>query len=180
LLKLIIEKVELRHDAETIDATIYWKTGFYQRVIIQRARATDNQGSNWIEEENRLLETLWLNASIIAVQEALPGRTVSAIRNHARCLGLKRQRKTNSAKIRRRWTRQEEARARELYEEGASFSEIPIKLNRTQAAVMQRVTTGKWKHPSWATGKKKPVVWKTTDQDFKGFQEAPSQILSPS
>jgi hypothetical protein len=57
---------------------------------------------------------------------------------------------------------------------GVSFWEIAIQLNRTQAAVTQRVTTGKWKRPSWAAGKKKPVVWKTADQDFKGFQEAAS------
>jgi hypothetical protein len=58
LLKLIIEKVELRHDAKTIKATVYWKTGFCQRVIIQRARATYNQvGSMWTDKENKLLES---------------------------------------------------------------------------------------------------------------------------
>jgi hypothetical protein len=180
LLKLIIDKVELRHDAETIDATIYWKTGFYQRVIIQRARATNNQGSNWTEEENRLLETLWTDASIIAVQEALPGRTVSAIGNHARRLGLKRQRKANSPKIRRRWTRQEEIQAKKLYEGGVPISEIAVKLNRTQAAIMQRSVARKWSRPSGARRKKKPVEWKTANQGFKGFQEAPSRNLSPS
>ena len=180
LLKLIIEKVELRHDAKTIEATVSWKTGFCQRVIIQRARATDNQGSVWTEEENKLLETLWREGFLKAVLEALPERTLSAIRNHARSLGLKRQRKTNSARIRHRWTRQEEAQAKRLYEKGTSFSEIAIKLNRTQAAVMQRAKTGKWNRPAWAKRKKKPVVWRITDQDFKVFQEESSHILSPS
>ena len=180
LLKLIIEKVELRHDTKTIEATVYWKTGLCQRVIIQRARVKNDQGSVWTEEENNLLETLWRNTSFKAVLEAFPERTLSAIRNHARRLGLKRQRKTNSARIRRRWARQEEAKAEELYKEGAPFSKIATKLNRTQVAIMQRATAKKWHVPSQAMRRKKPVVWKTVDQDFKGFQEEPSQILSPS
>ena len=180
LLKLIIEKVELRHDVKTIKATVYWKTGFCQGVIIQRARATFNQGSVWTDKETKLLETLWREASLKAVLEALPGRTLSAIRNHARRLDLKRQRKTNSAKIRRHWTRQEEAQAQELYNGGAPFSEIAAKLNRTHNAIMQRATSKKWHVPSQAMRKKRPVVWKTVNQDFKVFQGAPSQILSPS
>jgi len=114
------------------------------------------------------------------VLEALPDRTLSAIRNHARHLGLKRQRNKNSAEIKRRWTKQEEAQAQELYKGGTRFSEIATKLNRTQVAIMQRAIVKKWYNPSQAMRKKKPVVWKTVDQDFKGFQEEPSHILSPS
>jgi hypothetical protein len=179
LLKLIIEKVELRHDAKTIEATVYWKTGFCQRVIIQRAGATNDQTNMWAEEENKLLEKLWRDAPLKAVLEALPERTLSAIRNHARRLDLKRQRKTSSAKIRRRWTRQEEARAQELYKRGTPFSEIATMLNRTHNAIMQRAISKKWHVPSQAMRKKKPVVWKMVNQNFKVFQEAPSQILSP-
>ena len=179
LLRLIIEKVELCHDVKTIKATVYWKTGFCQRMIIQRARAAYNQGSVWTGKENQLLETLWREASLKAVLEALPDRTLSAIRNHARCLDLKRKRKTNSAGIRRRWTRQEEVQAEELNKAGVPFSEIATKLNRTHEAIMQRAISKKWCVPSQAMRKKKPVVWDTVDQDFKVFQEAPSQNLSP-
>jgi hypothetical protein len=178
LLKLIIEKVELRHDAKTIEATVCWKTGFRQRVIIQRARAIFSQSSNWTDDENRLLEKLWRNTPIAAVQEALPGRTLSAIRNHTRRLGLKRQRNTNSATLRRRWTRQEEKQARELYESGAPCSEVAIKLNRTQAAIVQRAASEKWHRPSGGKKEKKPIVWRTAVQDFKGLQEESSPILT--
>jgi hypothetical protein len=180
LLKLIIEKIELCHDAKTIKATVYWKTCFCHRLIIQRARAAYNQGIVWTGKENKLLETLWREASLKVVLEALPERTLSAIRNHARHLGLKRQRKTNSTSTRRRWTRQEEDQTEELYMRGTPFSEIATKLNRTHNAIVQRATSKKWHVPSQAMRKKKPVVWKTVDQDFKAFQEAPSQILSPS
>jgi hypothetical protein len=178
LLKLLIEKVELHHDARTIEATIYWKTGFRQQIIIQRVMATFNQGNIWTDEEDKLLETLWQNASLKTVLGAIPKRTLSAIRNHARHLGLKRQRKTNSARIRRRWTKQEETQAQSLLNIGTPFSEIASKLNRTQAAIMQRAAVMKWH--SQAARKTKPVVWRTIDQDRKGLQEEPSQILSPS
>jgi len=180
LLKLIIEKVELCHDAKTIKAAVYWKTGFCQRVIIQRARAAYNQESVWTDKENNLLETLWREASLKAVLEALPENTLSAIRNHARHIGLKRQKKTNSARIRRRWTRQEEEQAEELYKGGTPFSEIAAKLNRTHEAIMQRAISKKWYAPSQYRRKKKPVIWKTVDQDFRVFQEEPSRILPPS
>ena len=180
LLKLIIEKIELRHDAKTIEATLYWKTGFCQRLIIQRARKGYNKESFWTDKENQLLKTLWREASTKTVLEALPVRTLSAVRNHARHLGLKRQRKMNSAGTRRRWTRQEEEQAQELFNGGIPFSEIATKLNRTPNAVMYHAMSKKWQCPPQTMIKKKPVIWKTVDQDFKGFQEAPSQILSPS
>jgi IS30 family transposase len=76
--------------------------------------------------------------------------------------------------------RREEEQAEELYKAGIPFSEIATKLNRTHEAIIQRAISKKWYVPSQAMRKKKPVVWKTVDQDFKVFQEAPSQILSPS
>jgi hypothetical protein len=33
--------------------------------------------------------------------------------------------------------------------------------------------------PSWAGRRKKPVVWKNMNQDFKGFQEESSPDLTP-
>jgi hypothetical protein len=168
------------------DATLYWKTGFHQRVVIQRAMAAIVRSGSWTDEENKLLEMLWLNSTLAAVQEALPQRTLSAIRNHARRLSLKRQRKTNSTGTPRRWTSQEEARACELYRKGTSVSEMAIKLDRTQSAVMQRVAVMKCHDPSWAGRRKKPVVWQNMDLDFRGFQEessrggfAPSLLYSP-
>ncbi len=143
LLGLIIEKVHLQHDTKTIDATVYWKTGFYQRVVIQRAGAPFDKSNGWTNEENKLPEKRWPNAPLTAVGEVFPGRTLSAIRNHTRRLGLKRRRKTSSPGIRRPWTSREDTQAREFYRKGASVSEIAIKLNRTQDAVIQRAASKK-------------------------------------
>jgi hypothetical protein len=180
LLKLIIAKVELRHDVKTIEAIIYWKTGFRQQVIIQRAKAAFNQDSIWSDEENRLLKTLWLDASIETVLKDFPKRTWSAVRNHAQYLGLKRVKKPESSTIRHRWTKQEETQARGLYEEGTPVPEIALKLNINQAAIEQHAKVGKWNRPSWFKQRKKPVIWKVVDQNIKGFQEESSrQDYSP-
>lgn len=136
--------------------------------------------SIWTDEEDKLLERLWQNASLETVLEAFPKRTLSAIRNHARRLGLKRQRMTNQARIRRRWTEQDETQAQSLLNMGTPLSEIASKLNRTPDAIMQRAAAMNWHSTLRATKKIKPVVWRTIDQDDKGLQEERSQILSPS
>jgi hypothetical protein len=180
ILKLLVEKVELHHDTKTIEATVYWKTSFRQQLIIQRARAAFNQGNIWTHEEDKLLGTLWSNTPFNTILEALPKRTLLAIRNHARHLGLKRQRKANSARARRRWTEQEETQVQSLLNIGTPFSEIAFKLNRSQEAIMQRATSKEWHGLSQAMRKKKPVVWRTIDHNRKSLQEEPSRILSPS
>jgi hypothetical protein len=179
LLKLLIEKVELCHDTKTIDATVFWKTGFYQRIIIQRAGTTNNQESAWTEEENSLLEKLWQDAPLETIQEALPKRTLSAIRNNARRLGLKRGRQVNRDRMHLRWMEPEEKQARELYEGGTPFSLIALKLGRSPEAIIQRAIAKKWYTPK-KNIKIKPVAWKLVDQNFKGLQEESCQILSPS
>jgi hypothetical protein len=175
LLKLLIEKVELQHDVKTIEATVYWKTGFREQVNIQRVKAAFNQDSIWSDQEDRLLETLWPNASIDTVLKALPGRTLSALRNHAQYLGLKRMKKSGSSTMQHRWTKHEETQAHELYEGGTPVPEIALKLNLNQAAIEQHAKAGKWNRPSWFKQRKKPVIWKVVDQNFKGFQEESSR-----
>jgi hypothetical protein len=174
LLKLLIEKVDLHHDAKTIEATVFWKTGFRQQIIIQRARAAFSQDSIWTDEENKLLKTLWPKASLETVLEVLPKRTLLAVKNHARCLGLNRRIKPDSATIRRRWTKQEEMQACALYEEGTPVPEIALKLNFTTASIVQHAKVGRWNRPPWAKQRKKPVVWKVVEQNFKSSQSESS------
>ncbi len=63
---------------------------------------------------------------------------------------------------------------------GAPFSLIALNLNRSQDAIVQRATARKWFVLTQTIKKKKPVVWRSIDQNFKGLQEESSQILSPS
>jgi hypothetical protein len=55
-----------------------------------------------------------------------------------------------------------------------------MKLNRSQAAIVQRAAFKKWHRASGERSRKKPVVWKTDDQDFKGLQEESPPKLTPS
>jgi hypothetical protein len=174
LWKQLIERVELRHDERSIFMTICWKTGLRHTIVVQRARATDNHGSNWTNEENNLLKMLWRNGSQDALQGALPNRTWSAILNHAHDLGLKRQKTPSSAKTRRRWTPEEDARAKELYETGTPVPDMVTRLCRSRAAVLERAAIKGWQRPASAKWKKAPVVWKSTDHNFKVSKEEPS------
>jgi hypothetical protein len=176
LMKLLIDRVELRHGGKSIEATIFWKTGFNQCITIQRARATDNRGSNWTDEEENLLKVLWRNASQEVLQGALPNRTWSAILNHAQYLRLKREKTPGYAKLRCRWTAEEESQARALYEAGTPLPEMVTRLHRSRSSILQRAMGGGWHRPAWAKWRKEPVMWKA-DQNLKVFKEESSPVV---
>jgi hypothetical protein len=81
-LRLIIETVELRgsHD---IEATIIWKTGFQQQVVIHRPQSNSKLERRWIKEEDDLLRMMYLSSSADALMAALPNRSRKAIKLRA-------------------------------------------------------------------------------------------------
>ena len=58
LLKLLIERVELRHDRGKVEATIIWRAGLGQKVIINRPLARGSRDKRWADEEDKLLKML--------------------------------------------------------------------------------------------------------------------------
>ncbi len=91
LLKLIIEKVEIRGQYE-IEATIFWKNGFRQRVLIHRPPSNSKLEKRWTEAEDRVLRETFLSSSQEAIMTALPGRSWKGITLRARRLHLARKR----------------------------------------------------------------------------------------
>src|SRR4030043_1378939 len=73
-LKLIIEAVELKTIDYDIEATIIWKTGFRQKIIIYRPRSNSKMEKRWTEEEDGLLKMLYPSASVDTIMAALPSR----------------------------------------------------------------------------------------------------------
>jgi len=134
LLKLLIERVELRHEGRRIEATILWKAGFEQRVVIQRPKGGGSRDNRWTDEENRQLKTLWSSATKDELQAALPGRSWQAITNHATRLELRRERHSALRLFQRRWTLAEESRARSLYEAG-----VPVAKNSSGVGPKQKL-----------------------------------------
>jgi len=161
LLKLLIKRVELRHEKQQIAVAIIWKAGFEQHITIYRPHATSNRENRWADEENCLLRMLWRSASREVVQASLPDRTWSAITNRARSLGLKREKTRTSAGPGRRWTSEEEARGKVLYQDGTPVPDMVAELNRSERAIFNIATKKRWCRPAWARWTKAQVTWQT-------------------
>lgn len=75
LLKRLIDRVVLYQKGQTINATLYWKTGQTQTIEILRPRAKGYHESRWEKEELDILKKLWQNGSREAILAKLPDRT---------------------------------------------------------------------------------------------------------
>ncbi|MFC1981127.1 hypothetical protein ACFLVN_02655 [Chloroflexota bacterium] len=150
LLKRLVDHVDVRHNGQTFEATIVWKTGQTQVVSIQRARAKGNSESHWSVEELAVLKKLWPATSQDKIMTALPQRTWKAIAHQAYNLGLKRAHTSPERSQRRRWQADEDHKSRQLYEEGIPVLDIASKQGRTCSAVLQRAWEKGWRRPDQA------------------------------
>jgi DNA invertase Pin-like site-specific DNA recombinase len=94
LLKALIDRVELKGQGD-IEATVYWKAGFRQMVIIHRNRSWGAKERLWTDAEDAMLERLFRSSPKEALMAALPRRSWKAIAQKATRLGLTRQRRTS-------------------------------------------------------------------------------------
>jgi hypothetical protein len=143
LLKLIIDRMELYHNKERIEATIIWKVGFKQGVTIHRPLARGRRDAYWTAEEDRLLRMLYPCSPANVILAALPKRSWKAITERAFRLHLSRQRTQDHSALRvdrRPWTPEEDERLKLLYEAGEPLSQLSMALNRTVDAVQNRAT----------------------------------------
>jgi hypothetical protein len=163
LLKLIIEKVELHHDGERIDATIVWKTGLRQRILIHRPAATSGREKRWSAEENNVLKMLYPSAAIGILLSAFPRRSYSAISSRASRLRLQRHRQYHPPPKWRPWTNQEDAVLKASYQAGDHLSDIARQLSRTVDAIETRATAKRLSRPSSAKWKRAEATWELHD-----------------
>jgi DNA invertase Pin-like site-specific DNA recombinase len=148
ILKLIIDKVEIRHKGQHITATIRWKTGQVQVVNIQRPRAIGNLESRWNQQERDLLKMLWPSSSLDAVLAAFPGRTRKSIAHQAYKQGWHRARGSSKHTPRRQWASNEDDKAKRLYEAGTPITDIASNVGRSYTAVLQRSWAKGWQRPN--------------------------------
>ena len=135
-LKLIIEKVEIR-GSEDIEARIIWKTGFQQKVIIDRPKSNSKLERRWTKEEDELLRLMYPGSSLGVVTAALPGRGWKGITLRAQRLKLSR--KVSGSSQWRHWTQEDDRRLEVYYEEGMKLQEITDKLGRSELSVTTRI-----------------------------------------
>jgi hypothetical protein len=139
-LKALIDHVELKSNND-VEATIYWKAGFQQKVIIHRNRHISLADKLWNEAEDQQIKQLFPSSSRAVVLAALPGRSWKAITLRAERLKLKRRwmpEKTTSVEP---WTEDEVNQLKLGFEKGLSIPLLAKDLNRNWSSVSRRIKT---------------------------------------
>lgn len=172
LLKLLVDKVELQHNASHIEATIVWKVGFRQAIKIERPPANFSKAKLWRKEEEDLLRMLWPSSSREAILAVLPGRTWAAINERAARLGLHRERVVINVQKKRPWTLEEKEQLRQLYTTEVSTKEIARQLGRGEEAVKSVACAMGLARPKELRHKRLRPTWEPLT--IKVFHEATS------
>jgi len=163
LLRLLIERVELRHDRQEIKAVVVWKAGLQQGITIYRPEAKGSRDSRWSADEDGLLKMLWPSSSREAVQAALHNRSCKSITCRAHYLKLRRERGHPEPSPQRRWKQEEEARAKAMYEGGVPLADIMDEFGRNHTAILNKACKQGWHRPESAKWRKAQATWVTDD-----------------
>ena len=172
LLKLLVDRVEIRHDLVHIEATVVWKMGFYQRITISRPTAPFTKDKRWQPEEDNLLRMLWPTATWEMLLAALPRRTAGSINSRASKLKAKRLHTVTSFETGPLWSSEDEDRLRELYTKGVSTAEIASRLGRTEHAILGRASVLKIRRPKGHYPRKYQPRWEA--ENVKVMQDLTS------
>jgi len=173
VLRLLIERVELRHTGDTIiKATVIWKVGLVQEITIYLPPARYARERRWSPEEDELLKMLWQSSTREVIQAALPNRTWSAMGSRAWGLGLERNRTVTRNGVGFRWRIDEDVMAQSLYEAGVPVAEMVRQLGRSRNSIATRASHERWQRPSEARLRLGQVRWEA--DTLKVLQESSS------
>ncbi len=167
LLRQLLDKVIIRHNAREAEVTIHWHTGAEQQLWIGRTA----RYRNWRVEEDILLKELWHSSAEEMVMAALPGRSWISISLRARRLGLKRT--TVQSIMRAKWRQWKPEEDRELarsYQAGDLLEEIAKKLGRSKNAVECRASLKKLKKTAAMECGTEEVQWENLDERVARLQ----------
>ena len=173
LLKLLLERVELRHDRQRIEARILWKAGLQQTVTIYRPIARGSRDKRWTDEEDSLLRMLWPSSPKHVVKATMTNRSWKSICCHATHLELKRERGRPESSPKRRWKPDEEAEVKIMYEAGVPMDEIVAKFGRQCTAILNKAAKQGWRRAPSARWHKSEATWHA--DDLKVLQSEPSR-----
>lgn len=140
LIKLLIDRVEIKHSGYDIEVTIVWKVGFRQVINIRRPEVALQREKKWQTEEDNLLKMLWPSSSREVMMAVLPGRTWASLHNRASSLKLKRQRTYTRTENGRPWTNKDDKQLKNLYVSDISIGEVASRLGRSEGAVVRRAS----------------------------------------
>ncbi len=168
LLRLFLERVEVRPIKKHIEATIIWKIGLRQSIVIERPDSNGGKEKAWTSGEKEILQALWPSAPRYEVETSLPNRTWSGIMGLACRLGIRRQRVRQAPEVWRPWTQEEDNGLLECYNRGDLLVDIAAKLGRSEHGVACRIQTKELSRPR---PKRKAIpVWHIEDNKFIGSE----------
>ena len=167
LLKLLVDRVEIVHDRNHIQATIIWKIDFKQRIDIERPVGNSRRERHWTNEQGSLLRLLWPTSTKEVLLAALPNRQWGGIRSRAAKLGLGRQVRHYPPRW-KGWTGSDDARLAASYVTETPIEDIAAELGRSKQAVLSRACLLKIKRPREIRFAGPKVVWEV--QNFYGLE----------
>jgi hypothetical protein len=139
LLQLFLERVELRITKKCVEATVIWKVGLRQSLVIERPEFRGGVKTAWSEDEKEILRQLWPAATKSEIAAALPKRSWKGINSMAFKLGTSRIWIHPAPDVCRHWTEDEDARLKQIYGCGRPLLEIAESLGRSLAGVACRL-----------------------------------------
>lgn len=160
ILYLFIARIELHHERKLIEATIVWKSGERQVILIDRPRAGFATELRWRTEEDNLLKMLWPSSSQEAVLAAFHNRSWKAVSERAARLGVHRVREPYRLGAAKHWTEQEKSELKRLYEGGVPLPEISAQIGREQTAIVGKASVLKLKRPREVKWKRLEPTWR--------------------
>jgi hypothetical protein len=168
IIYLFIEGIELHHERKLIEATIVWKSGERQVILIDRPRARFAREMRWGPEEDNLVRMLWPSSSREAILAAFPERSWKAIMERAARIGVNRERKPYMLGAAKHWTEHEKSELKRLYEGGVPIPEISAQLGRGQTAIVGKASVLKLRRPREVKWKRLEPTWRQPMETLKG------------
>jgi hypothetical protein len=123
---------------QEIEATIFWKAGFQQKIAIQRRGIRKVHDKPWSETEIHTLKKLYPSSSIDEVIAKLPRRSWHGIVNKAQRLHLQRDKQRRPSPTYRLWSVEDDAKLKLEYENGMSVPVLASNLGRSIYAIQVR------------------------------------------
>jgi DNA invertase Pin-like site-specific DNA recombinase len=138
-LSIVLDRVVVHRHKEHLDVEIYWQSGLVQKILVRRHHAK----RSWTDEEDAILLKRFEESSIPELLGLLPGRSWSAIHQHARrALELSRPDMKGGTGRRyekaRRWSSGEDATLREYYTGNITWAVLRSELDRSSKAIRAR------------------------------------------
>ena len=170
LLHILLDRVELYPSKRYIEATIIWKVGLEQKLVIERPKTNGGSEKSWAAEEDEILRLLWHSTARKEIEAALPRRTWKGISLRALRLSIRRSRMIQPNETWRHWTEEEDQRLFELYTYGDSLADIAAELGRTHAGVACRIQIKGLSRPR--PKQKRMPLWHLKSNNFIGSETA--------